>query len=310
MKRIVYFATFAALAASGAVLAVGSIAAVTIIDRTTGVALSPRYFRGEYWVAGTPGATYAIEIRNQLGERLLAVTSVDGVNVVSGATAGWDQAGYVFGPGERYQISGWRKTDAEVAAFTFTDSSNSYAERTGRPANVGVIGVAVFRERQLQAVIAPPPPEIGQSPEQEPLASRLDRSKAPLPRAANGKAASREAASGPMAAPSPASAQPGAPTPAATPSADSALSSEIAARAAPTTTPKLGTGHGEREYSYVTHTEFVRMQSQPNEVIRIHYDSLDNLIAMGVVKRPRPPVRPADPFPISPDREYVPDPPG
>ena len=107
-------------------------------------------------MAGRPGARYAIEIRNRLGERLLAVTSVDGVNVVSGATAAWDQTGYVFGPGERYQITGWRKTDAEVAAFTFTDSPNSYAERTGRPANVGVIGVALFRERQPQPVYAPP----------------------------------------------------------------------------------------------------------------------------------------------------------
>ena len=30
-----------------------------------------------------------------------------------------------------------------------------YAERTGRPANVGVIGVALFRERQPQRVYAP-----------------------------------------------------------------------------------------------------------------------------------------------------------
>jgi len=44
-------------------------------------------------------------------------------------------------------------------------------------------------------------------------------------------------------------------------------------------TPKLGTGHGEREYSYVTNTEFDRMQAQPDEVIRIRYDSLDNLRA-------------------------------
>src|SRR3982074_173024 len=156
MKRIACFATFAALVTSYDARAAGAIANVTIIDRDSGVTLSTHFFHGEYWVAGTPGARYAIEIRNCIGGRLLAVTSVDGVNVLSGATAGWDQAGYVFNPGERYQITGWRKTNAEVAAFTFTDSSNSYAERTGRPANVGVIGVAVFRERQPQAVYAPP----------------------------------------------------------------------------------------------------------------------------------------------------------
>jgi len=129
---------------------------VAIIDRASGVELIPHFYRGEYWVAGKPGATYSIAIRNRLGERLLAVASVDGVNVISGATAAWDQTGYVFGANQRYEITGWRKSDAEVAAFTFTASPNSYAERTGRPANVGVIGVALFRERQPEPVYVPP----------------------------------------------------------------------------------------------------------------------------------------------------------
>src|ERR1700682_1573697 len=119
MKRMVYFATFAALATSYDALAVGAIANVTIIDRDSGVTLNTHLFHGEYWVAGTHGAMHAIEIRNGIGGRLLAVTSVDGVNVLSGATAGWDQAGYVFDPGERYQITGGRKTNAEVAGFPF-----------------------------------------------------------------------------------------------------------------------------------------------------------------------------------------------
>ena len=98
-------------------------------------------------------------------------------------------------------------------------------------------------------------------------------------------------------------------------SADSRVSSAMPApmsqslaRAAPA--PKLGTGHGEREYSYVNHTEFSRMQDQPNEVIRIRYDSLDNLLAMGIIRRPRPAAPTANPFPASPEQQYVPDPPG
>jgi hypothetical protein len=169
----------------------------------------------------------------------------------------------VFGPGDRYQITGWRKTDAEVAAFTFADSSNSYAERTGRPANVGVIGVAVFRERQ-------PPPVSSQEPLIGQSSGRAD--------------AARAYESG---------AAPSAPTP-----------------RAPAPAAKLGTGHGEREYSYVDHTEFLRMQAQPNEIIRIHYDSLDNLFAMGIIRRARPAPPVVNPFPASPDRQYVPDPPG
>jgi hypothetical protein len=257
-----------ALAARCDAQALGGLAGVTIVDRDSGAVLKPYFYRGEYWVAGTPGARYAIEIRNRLGARLLAVTSVDGVNVVSGATAAWDQAGYVFGPGERYQITGWRKSDADVAAFTFTDSSNSYAQRTGRPANVGVIGVAIFRERPAPPLDAPP--MIAQPPTG---ASR------PTESDSNAPANALAAPASPM-------------------------------QRAPTTASKLGTGHGEREYSYVRQADFVRMQSRPDEVIRIRYDSLDNLFAMGVIRRPPPAPPAANPFPSSPDRQYVPDPPG
>jgi hypothetical protein len=52
------------------------------------------------------------------------------------------------------------------------------------------------------------------------------------------------------------------------------------------------------------------MQTQPNEVIRIRYDSFDNLLAMGIVKRPRPVAPTMNPFPASPEQQYVPDPPG
>src|SRR5450755_1910156 len=107
--------------------ALGRLADVSIIDRDTGSMIATHYYRGEYWIAGRPGARYAIAIRNHLGERVLAVTAVDGVNVISGDTASWDQTGYIFGSGESYQITGWRKSNAEVAAFEFTAAPSSYA---------------------------------------------------------------------------------------------------------------------------------------------------------------------------------------
>lgn len=281
MKPMVHFAALAALAMSCDALAVGSIANVAIIDRDSGVTLDAHYFHGEYWVAGTPGGRYAIEIRNCIGGRLLAVTSVDGVNVLSGATAGWNQSGYVFNPGERYQVTGWRKSDAEVAAFTFTDSPNSYAERTGRPANVGVIGVAVFRERPPQALYSPP--RNAESAREPPasVAGGLKGGMANQSTPMAGRAASADAP---------------------------ATASGVSPAHAPAT--KLGTGHGERESSYVEYTEFRRLQPEPDEVIRIRYDSLDNLVAMGIVGRPRPTPTAPNPFPGSQQRHYVPDPPG
>jgi len=277
MNRIMFFAAVLGLASTCKAQGMGNVAEVAVIDRETGAVLSPHYYRGEYWVAGKPGSRYAIEIRNRLGERLLAVTSVDGVNVVSGETASWDQTGYVFSAGQRYQITGWRKSDAEVAAFTFTESPNSYAERTGRPANVGVIGVAIFRERQPEPSYAPP------------MIGRLSAGS----RAPNAYDSARGSAA----------------ESASNSAVDSAAQSMAVPRAA-VPAAKLGTAHGEREYSYVNRTEFSRMQTQPNEVIRIRYDSFDNLLAMGIVKRPRPVAPTMNPFPASSEQQYVPDPPG
>jgi len=88
------------------------------------------------------------------------VVSVDGVNVISGQTAAWDQSGYVLAAQESFEVLGWRKTQERVADFVFTDLGDSYAARTGRPDDVGVVGVAVFREAQL-----PPPASLNEAPE-------------------------------------------------------------------------------------------------------------------------------------------------
>jgi hypothetical protein len=274
---------------------IGGIAKVTVIDRDSGATLVPHFYRGEYWVAGVPGARYGIEICNRLGERLLVVASVDGVNVISGETADWDQVGYVFDPGERYQITGWRKSDVDVATFTFTALPNSYAARTGRPANVGVIGVALFREQQPRLSAAPK-----ERTSEDPSGGAREHSVLPAPVPAP------PVLNAPMASAADAASSGGVVvTGRAVPRRPAAASSLPEVR--------LGTGHGEREYSYVGHTQFLRLQPQPNELIRIHYDSLENLMAMGIIRRP-PPVLPepptSNPFPGSPNPQYVPDPPG
>jgi hypothetical protein len=75
------------------------------------------------------------------------VVSVDGVNAVSGETADWSQSRLRARARQGFDIKGWRKSLQRVAAFFFTEHQNSYAARTGRPDNVGVIGVAVFRRK-------------------------------------------------------------------------------------------------------------------------------------------------------------------
>lgn len=121
---------------------------VSVFDQTTGRELSVHIHHGRAYVAGEPGHRYELRLDNRSGERLLAVTSVDGVNVITGATAGWQQSGYVMNPYDGVRIEGWRKSMDEIATFYFTRLSRSYAARTGRPHDVGVIGVALFRERR------------------------------------------------------------------------------------------------------------------------------------------------------------------
>jgi hypothetical protein len=120
---------------------------IEIVDRTEGRVLPSYWHEGRRYVVGKPGNEYAIRVRNAGGGRILAVMSVDGVNVITGDTAGPQQSGYVLAPNESTDIGGWRKSMSRTAAFYFTALPDSYAARTGRPDNVGVIGVAVYRER-------------------------------------------------------------------------------------------------------------------------------------------------------------------
>jgi len=148
----------AALLAAGAThaAAVGRLAELNLYDRTEGRRLQVYWHEGRAWVVGKPGNEYQVSVRNQRGEDLLAVMSVDGVNVITGETASPQQSGYILAPGQPVDVKGWRKNMDRTAAFYFTEIQDSYAARTGRPDNVGVIGVAVFQRKRPE----PRPPEI------------------------------------------------------------------------------------------------------------------------------------------------------
>ena len=149
----------------------GGLIDLSVYDRTEGKRLAVYWHEGRAYVVGKPGNEYQVSVRNRLREDVLTVVSVDGINVVSGETAHPSQTGYVLSPYRAYNILGWRKSLAETAAFYFTALPDSYAARTGRPDNVGVIGVAVFR-RKLQPQ---PPQSIAPAPRAESNAGALRR---------------------------------------------------------------------------------------------------------------------------------------
>ncbi len=159
MKKALIAAFAALLAAWTAAVHAGALVDLAVVNRATGERIPVHAHRGRLYVVGTPGAKYSLLLNNKTGERVLTVVSVDGINVITGDTATPAQSGYVLNPWGSVAIDGWRKNMSEVAAFVFTSLPESYAARTGRPGNVGVIGVAVFREYQ-----PPRPPELLQRP--------------------------------------------------------------------------------------------------------------------------------------------------
>ena len=264
----------AAIAAAAAILAAAPAAAsalvdVAVINRTTGQRIPVYSHAGRLYVPGTPGERYAVYVANRTGQRVMTVVSVDGINVVTGETASPDQNGYVLAPGQSFEINGWRKNMNEVAAFYFTQLPDSYAARTGRPHHVGVIGVAAFREWRPRPVPQPIAP--------------LSRRDAGAPE-------------------SEATAQAGAPAA----DAPDGASAQEAARARVEREAKVGTGHGERMRSEVVHTSFRRASSHPAQTLTIHYDTLANLVARGIIPGPTP-VGVPNPFPAG---RFVPDPRG
>jgi hypothetical protein len=248
----------------------GPLLQMTVYDRDSHQQLPVYRHDGRYYVAGIPGHRYELNLQNHSDGDVLGIVSVDGVNAISGKTANWSQDdGYVLDSGAAYAVKGWRKSQSQVAGFVFADAGDSYASRTGRPDNVGVIGVAVFRSKVVPMI------------ERDGVANAEPEAAAPaLPTMALPYA---EAAS---AAP--------------------ALADRVGkdARAAKTNAP-LGTGFGQRERDEVHDMDFERASSEPDEVITLYYDTRAHLIARGVLPEASTWPRQPEAFP----GRFVPDPP-
>jgi hypothetical protein len=219
---------------------------IAVIDRDSGQWLPAYAARGDHWIAGVPGHRYSVRLTNTTGERILVVLSIDGVNAVSGQTASAEQTGYVLAPWQSTEINGWRKSLDDVAQFVFTDLPDSYAARTGRPDNVGVIGVAAFRERRRYLPMPMPAPPVADAMREQ------------------GASKARDAAAPPSAAAAESSA----------PQYDGIARQSI------------GTGHGEREWAPVGRTDFERATRTPAQVTQLRYDDVETLAAMGIVPHP------------------------
>jgi hypothetical protein len=222
------------------------------------------------FVLGQAGERYRVKIVNPTPTRIEAVISVDGLDAIDGRPADASKRGYIIAPYGETIVDGWRTSLSTVATFRFSSVGESYAGRKGRDRNVGVVGVAFFRER-------PPPVASRAAPAPWHIATDDDRESA-LPGAAPPSA--------------------GAPAPQASLGLGGASGStapqpprkaaEGAARAAQR--PGLGTQFGEAQDSRVFETTFVRATTSPAWISELRYDDRAGLLARGIpVDPPRDP---------------------
>lgn len=113
-----------------------------------GQPLTEYWHQGLAFVEGRTNSDYELRIKNNSAERIMAIPSVDGLNVIDGKPAGSESSGYVLEPFQGMSIPGWKVDSSTAAKFRFGSTSDSYSKRSGKgKKNVGVVGLMVFKER-------------------------------------------------------------------------------------------------------------------------------------------------------------------
>lgn len=124
-------------------------ASILVEGRPTLMYRASGYPENTVFIEGVAGKHYAIMVNSIAGGRLECVESVDGRNVLIDEEASLNNRGLVF-TGE-WRNEGFRIDDTQVNDFIFADPTASIAARaTGSTSNVGVIGIAVFKEYKVR----------------------------------------------------------------------------------------------------------------------------------------------------------------
>lgn len=105
---------------------------------------------GLLFIESRHGTNYSIKITNDNGYRVMAIVSVDGLDVITGKPAEETPTGYIVDSYSSTEIKGYRISDTESAAFVFSSKGESYVAnvQSGDVRNSGVIGVRVIREKE------------------------------------------------------------------------------------------------------------------------------------------------------------------
>ena len=114
--------------------------------------------KGMTFIEARHGTNYTVKLKNDNGYKVMAVLSVDGLDVITGKPAEDSNKGYILDPYSSVEIKGYRVSDETSAAFVFTSKGKSYVQQaTGDSRNSGVIGVRVFGEKQTPSPVIQQP---------------------------------------------------------------------------------------------------------------------------------------------------------
>jgi hypothetical protein len=121
--------------------------------------------RGRVYVEAVAGEEYALRLSNPFPVRVAVALSVDGLNTIDARrTTARDASKWVIPPYGSITVSGWQMSSTRARRFYFTNERDSYANRIGRPSDLGVITAVFFRERRNRSEIyLPPRPHESQS---------------------------------------------------------------------------------------------------------------------------------------------------
>ncbi|HFE47409.1 MAG TPA: hypothetical protein ENJ18_18290 [Nannocystis exedens] len=252
-------------------------------------------YGGSTYIEGRIGERYNIRVTNNSDERIEAVVTVDGRDVVSGEIGDYrSQRGYVLEPYGSVVIEGYRQSLDYVAAFRFADLHASYSALRGTPQNVGVIGVAVFNEarrRRAHRRVRP----LTRHNWYSPYGTRGEANSAPAPAAESADA----------------SVDYGGARAQARPRRAATSKSKSAGWGGAPRPNRMGTEYGETTYSSVRETTFRRRNKRrPDSVHTIYYDSREGLRARGIPVDPPVYYSTPAPYPVPfPEAGYAPPPP-
>ena len=106
--------------------------------------------KGQLWVESRDKTTFKIKVENNDYNRVSAVVSVDGLNVIDAKHEDpMESTGYIINGNSSITIPGWKISQKEVREFYFTSKEEeSYSSKIGADkSNRGIIGVAIISEK-------------------------------------------------------------------------------------------------------------------------------------------------------------------